>query len=305
MKGIKIRRNGRWDPRAEHEFGFAVAYYFSGQRNVTRKREVVTVPVDPAVQTATFRETLRYFAERTRRDYPFLIIDDGSPVRVKYKDLLRLVDPHPLLFVRFERNRGIGAGRNLLQRVLSERCEYVVRFDADVTFDGFTVDAIRQCFAENPDACGYTPCITYFARLAAAELPPDQRWFSGSNCADMIAWRAADLHEMGYADAELRWNVDGDQRLRALAALDKRIYVDRELGGKAPPSGGGGDHEMRVEMGRYIAETRPFIKVAFPKNRGTPRLLLNKKYVAEHGANGFRVGGDAMAEYVANVAWRD
>jgi len=292
-----------WDSKAHYEFGIGCGYYFSGLRTVMRKGEMAEIPIAPEKQTAVFKETLAQFSDLAQAEggLPFLIIDDCSPVSLPIEELKEIVGDNPLLFIRPPRNLGTAGKENLIQRVLSERCKYVVRFDADVKFDPFTLDYFRDAFAELPDAWAITPCITYFARLDASNLPEDQRYFSGSNIADLAVMDSAIFDEIGYADPKVKWNEDGEYRLRAKAITGKLCYVDKEMTGTAKPTGGGGKPlEFRAKAGRYIDKTRPFIKVVYPKGK-TPRLMLDKKRLDE--VKEFYIPAHPIAERLANRVW--
>jgi len=294
-----------WDPEAEYQFGFGSGYFFAGKKmKKVRGGGVEEVPFNHEKQVKTFEELLEHLASvatKQRDGLPFLIIDDCSPMSLDPERLESIVAPNPLLWFRPSKNLGVGGKENIIQAVLGERCEFVAKFDADIKLDPFKLDDLVKGFKKHEDAWAITSCITYFARLEAASLPEKQRWFSGSNIADFVVYRSSIFDDIGYTDPAVRYNEDGEYRLRALAALGMKCYVDKELTGKASPSGAGASWEARLESGRFVDKTRPFIKVIFPKDNGTPRLTLDKKRVAE--AKGFTIPPSPVANLLASRVW--
>lgn len=291
-----------WDPKGRYEFGIAAGYFFAGRRNVMRKGVMTEIPVKHEKQLGIFKDTLAQFVELADGEggLPFFIVDDGSPVSPSIDELKEIIGDNPFLFVRFPRNLGVSTKENVVQRVLKERCDYVLRFDADVSFDPFDLDYFRDGFKANPDAWSITPCITYFARLDASQLPEKQRYFTGSNSADFLAYDSRIFDEIGYSEWKIRYNNDGDLRIRA-KAVGKFCYVDKHFTGKAQPSGGGTALEQRLKDSRYLEKTRPFIKAVYPKGKPA-RLMLDKKKV--HLAKGFRVPAHPIGEKIAKAVWK-
>lgn len=231
---------------------------------------------------------------------PVFVIDDESPVSPDLDTIQDIVGDLPFLYFRLPQNLGCGGKENILQRVLSERCKYIVRYDADIRVENVKLKDIKRAFKELPDAWAITSCITYFARLEASKLSDDVRYFSGSNIADFLVMKSEALKEIGFSDPELRCNDDGDIRLRALAGRGWKCYVDKTIGGKAPPSGAGANLEVRTRMGKYVSETRPFIRVIFPPKK-SPRFTLDKKQAET--AKDFYIPGHTYAEELAKRVW--
>lgn len=296
-----VMRN--WDPEARYRFGIGLGFYFNGKRVVVRKGETVTIdaPVEPRMRL--FHDNVNHLLSEARNAQdatPLVIIDDQSPVEPDVEALAEIAGDNPFLYFRLPKNLGCGGKENILQRLLSERCEYVARCDDDVTLDPFDFDEVLAGLAGLDNAFAVTSCITYFARLDAANQPEDQRHFSGSNMADFVIYKSTVFDHVGYSDPMLRSNDDGELRLRIQGALDWRIFVDKMLTGKAPPSGAGAGLEKRRELGRYVQATRPFITVVFPKE-GTPRYRLNKKQAAE--ARLFYVPAHPWAQMMLPRIW--
>ena len=296
----------RWDPNGRYKFGCGSGWYLDGTRRIyDRKGEYKEKPIDVDKYRRIMEETTEFMVSRldeAGETAPFFIIDDHSPVELDMERLADIVDPHPFFGIRLPKNMGAGGKENILQHLLSRRVDYILRWDADVKLDTLDLGELEAAFEDMEDAFAITSCITYFARLDASTH--DKRYFAGSNIADFVAYRSEALERLGYSDPELRLNEDGDLRLRALAAHDWKCYTDREITGKAVPSGAGNASDDRSPIGEYIRDTRPFIKVVFPKN-GNFRLLLNKTrpdYIDE--AKDFYIGAHPIAKKLAEKLWR-
>lgn len=293
-----------WDHEGEYEFGFGIGYYFSGKRHVVKNGETIVKDHKPQKQIRLYEELLAFMVEVAKKNgggYPFFVIDDCSPVVPEPDRVIDIVGDQPLLYVRLPKNVGCGGKENLLQRVLGERCKYILRFDCDIKLDKLSLKSIRKAFKKYKDAWAITSCITYFARLHAATLPDKQRYFAGSNIADFVAMRSSIFNKVGYSDPKCRRNNDGDLRLRIAAQTGMKCYVDRRITGKAPPSGSGNTYERSVKSARHVETTRPFIRVSYPTN-GHPRFMLNKK--KKETAEGFFVPPMPFADKLANAVWR-
>jgi hypothetical protein len=294
----------RWDAKASYKFGLGCGYYLNGVRRVVSKGAFVEIPVNVEKYRSLMYRTTEFMVDRLKEaneTAPFVILDDQAPIRMDVERLIKITDPHPFLYVRLPVNMGVGGKENILQHVLQERCKYMLRWDADVAMEALSLPDIESAFHKLPDAWAITSCITYFARLEAASLPARQNLFAGSNIADFVAYRCSVFKELGYADPALRINEDGDMRLRALAKLNMQCYVDKRITGKAIPSGANMGAPSRVEVGEYIAKTRPFAKVVFPRN-GSFRLLLDKKKLDI--AQDFYIGPHEYATKLAAVLWK-
>lgn len=298
----KIYMNN-WDHDAKYEFGFGVGFHFSGKRHAMKKGVMTVTETNNAKDIVKFEGALAEMVTLSRDqggNGPIFIVDDASPVSPDSGRLQEIIGDLPFLFFRLPRNLGCGGKENILQRVLSERCEYVVRYDADIHVENVNLEEVKQAFVDMPDAWAITSCITYFARLYASQLSEDVRYFSGSNIADFLVTKSSVYGEIGFSDPKLRTNDDGDLRLRALAAKGWKCYVDRTIGGKAAPSGAGADLSVRTELAQYVSDTRPFIKVIFPPGK-TPRFTLNKKQTET--AKGFTIPGHPFAEKLVEKVW--
>lgn len=305
MKKTEFRMEN-WDKRGRYEFGVGVGYYFGGFRRSMRGGVLTEVPVPPEKQIGVFLDLLRLLSRIVDEDgteAPFLVVSDCSPIEVDSDLIMDAIGDHPKLFTRLPKNLGCGGKDNVLQKVLGDRCDYVLRVDADVRLDDFSLEDLRTGFKKLPDAWAITSCITYYARLAAASLPPDQRWFASANIADLVAFRSSIFSYSGYSDPDIRNDPDAEQRLRMLGGYGMKCYTDRKITGKAPPTGGNATAAGRVKIGEHIAKTRPFIRVVFPKNEGTPRLVLNKS--TAHTANGFIIPAHPYAKRIAAAAWEN
>ena len=294
----------RWDPKGTYKYGIGCGWYLNGMRRVVSKGAFVEKPLNVERYRNIVCDTAEFLVEKLKdanETAPFVILDDQSPVKMDIERMIKITDPHPFLYVKLPSNMGAGGKENILQHILQQRCEYVVRWDADVKLDAPSFQELEASFKKLPDAFAITSCITYFARLEASLLPARQNHFSGSNIADFVAYRSSAFKELGYSDPMLRINEDGDLRLRALAKMDMRCYVDKRISGKATPSGANTGQDARVEVGNYIAKTRPFIKVVFPRN-GSFRLTLNKK--DSESAKDFHIGPHPYAEKLALALWK-
>lgn len=292
-----------WDKKAHYTFGFGMAYYFSGKRQTVSYGKTIIKEHDSRKQIETFEKLLRFtnaISKKYSGKHPFLVIDDCSPIKPNPDRVLDLLGSHPVIYIHLPTNIGAGGKENIIQRVLSERCEYILRFDSDIALDDLSLPSIKEAFESIPDAWAITSCITYFARMYASSLPPWNRYFHGSNIADFVAMRSSVFKKVGYADPKLRKNMDGDMRLRLLAALDMKCYTDRKITGKAMPSGAGGNAESNIECARYVEETRPFIKVSYPKSTN-PRFRLNKK--EKDSAKEFYIPALPFADKLAKAVW--
>jgi hypothetical protein len=293
----------RWDPKANYKFGFGCGYYLDGIRRVVSKGEFVERPVNVEKYQATMYNAVSFMVRclaEAKETAPFFIIDDASPVKMDVERLIELTAPHPFLYLPLPENGGCGNKENIIQHVLSKRCQYVLRWDSDVTLDKLSLGDVEVAFKKMPDAWAITSCITYFARMDASRLPPGQHHFAGSNIADFVAYRSDAFKKIGYSDPDLRVNEDGDLRLRAIAKVGLKCYVDRRITGKAIPSGANVNVVDRAPIGEYIAKTRPFIRVVFPK-RGAFRLVHNEKATAT--AKHFYIGPSPLAEKLSEKVW--
>jgi hypothetical protein len=249
-------------------------------------------------------DTTAFLAEKLKdsgSEAPFVILDDASPERMDVDRLVEITKPFPFFYMRLPKNMGCGGKENILQYVLSQRSDYVLRWDSDIRLDGLSLENIAADFESMNDAWAITSCITYFARLEASQLPEEQNHFSGSNIADFVAYRSSAFEHIGYSDPELRVNEDGDLRLRALAKRGWKCYVDKRITGKAIPSGAGTPGGSRNKIGEYIAKTRPFIKVSYPKS-GQFRIRLDK--AAADTAKDFMIEPHPYAKKIAQALWK-
>jgi glycosyltransferase involved in cell wall biosynthesis len=302
-KSKVILRN--WDHEAHYQFGLGMGFYFNGYRQVMRKGEMVKLEIPLDVRMAVTNETLEHLVAQLRRhagkDAPIVIIDDCSPAPPEPERWADIAGDNPFLYFRLPKNLGCGGKENILQSILAPRCEFVARCDDDVTLDDFSFQDIVDGFNELDDAFAITSCITYFARVEASQLPEGQRYFSGSNMADFVIYKSSVFDEVGYSDPYLRMNEDGELRIRIHAALNKVIYVDKMIGGKATPTGGGNTLEGRIRMSKYVEATRPFVQVIYPK-KGVPRFRMNKKMA--HEAKLFYVPAHEYATRMNAHLWK-
>jgi hypothetical protein len=292
-----------WDKKAKYTYGFGISYYFTGKRQIVKDGKTIIKECDSRKQINVFEELLQFMADTSDKyggNHPFLVIDDCSPVKPIPDRVLEILGNRPVVYLRLPVNIGAGGKENIIQKVLSERCKYVLRFDSDIKLDNLSLPSIKKAFEELKDAWAITSCITYFARVYAATLLPEQRYFHGSNIADFVAMRSSVFKKVGYADPKLRKNMDGEMRLRLLSSLDMKCYTDREIKGKAIPSGTGGNLKINNECARYVEMTRPFIRVSYPKNCNA-RFMLNKK--KKDLGKGFYVPALPFAEKLCKAIW--
>jgi hypothetical protein len=293
-----------WDFEGINEFGFGIGYYFSGKRFTAKDGKTVITDHKPQKQIQLYEELLDFMVDISKKNgggHPFFVINDCSPIVPNPDRVEEIVSDNPLLYVRLPKNVGCGGKENILQRVLGERCKYILRFDCDIRLDGLSLKEIKKAFVKIKDAWAITSCITYFARMYASTLPPDKRYFAGSNIADFVAMRSSIFDKVGYSDPKCWRNNDGDLRLRIAAATGMKCYVDREITGKAPPSGSGNTYERSLSSARHVETTRPFIRVSYP-SKGNPRFALNKKKL--ESAKGFYVPALPIADKLANAVWK-
>jgi len=291
-----------------------MGYFFDGIRRTAGSATVEGKPLNAEKRFKIMEATLGAMLEEAKSaslDVPFVIVDDCSPTSFPADRFEELLRDRPFAYVRLLENKGAGGKENVLQRVLGVRCQYVLRCDDDVLLNRFRYEEIAQGFEELKDAWAITSCITLYARMDAASLPESQRYFRSGSIADFVAMRSSVFGAVGYSDPALRSNEDGDLRLRCLAVIGASCYVDRRLTGKAMPSGAGASlgvsgYEQKLKMGRYVEETRPFIKVVYPKGK-TPRFTLNKKYMRETAEAGakpvFYVPPSSEAEECVQLLW--
>jgi hypothetical protein len=293
-----------WNPEGEYEYGFGIGYYFTKERTIMKDGEVITKPHNPSRQIRVFEELLQFMVNVSKENgggFPFFVIDDCSPVKPEPDRVEEIVGDEPLLYVHLPKNVGCGGKENILQTVLGARCKYILRFDSDIRIDNLSLRELSKAFKKYKDAWAITSCITYFARVYAATLPEEQRYFAGSNIADFVAYRSSIFDKVGYFDPRCRRNSDGDMRLRIAAQLDMKCYVDRNITGKASPSGSGNTSDSTNKAARYVEVTRPFIRVSYP-SRGNPRFALNKK--KKNMAKGFYIPPMPFAEKLSKAVWK-
>lgn len=275
-----ITRN--WDPKAEYDFGIGFGYFFRGYRTwANLQGEWVRTPLGIESRIRNTFKTLRNLLDSARaygKPSPVVIINDASPIPFPILNALRIVGDAPLLYAELPSNKGVGCKENIIQRILAERCKYIIRYDDDSLVYPFSFKQVKRAFRKDvPDAWAITSCITYFARMLSAKVPEETRYFTSANLADFAVFRSSIFGKVGYSDPKMRWNNDGDLRLRCLAFLDMNCYVDKKIIGRALPTGAGVDLNNRLKLAAYIQRTRPFIKVIFLNTTKTPRLALDRK----------------------------
>ena len=305
-QGLPTIQAFRWPNRTTYyKFGYGCGYFIKGEIHDFNHPEAPVKKVNPAKQLQLFYDNLTFFKERAK-EYgevgPFIVVDDGSPIKVDLDQVAELTDPHPLAYITFPHNGGVGMKEHVVQVALASVTDYIIRWDVDIKMDPFPLRSFLMAFKEDiPDAWVIAPCITYFARLYEASLAPDVRYFSGANLADMACFRSEVFRRVGYSDPFCKVNNDGELRLRALGALGWKCYVDRTLTGKARPSGAGSGTDKRIIVGEHLKETRPWLQVVFPEGKGTFRLSLNKKRAAE--AKETNIAPNTWACEVRDTLW--
>lgn len=293
-----------WEPEGFYDFGFGIGYYFSGERYVVKNGETIVKDHRPQKQIRLYEELLEFMVETSDKNggnFPFVVINDCSPIIPEPDRAVDIVGNHPLLYIKLPENVGCGGKENILQRILGERCKYILRFDCDIKLDVLSLSSLKKAFEKLDNAWAITSCITYFARLQASTLPVNQRYFAGSNIADFVAMRSSIFKRVGYSDPLCRRNNDGDLRLRIAAATGMKCYVDTKITGKAPPSGSGNTYERSLASARHVETTRPFIRVSYPVN-GHPRFSLNKNKLEK--AKDFYVPAMPIAEKLVKAIWK-
>ncbi len=294
-----------WNPKGIYEYGFGIGYYFAGERRIMKNGKMIIKPHNPAKQIRIFEELLEFMVDTSKDnggDLPFFVLDDCSPVKPNPDRVVDIIGKEPLLYVHLTKNVGSGGKDNIIQKVLGDRCKYVLRFDSDICLDKLNLSELSNAFEKYKNAWAITSCITYFARMTASTLPDNQRYFASSNIADFVAFRSSIFEDSGYSDPKCRRNHDGDQRLRMEATKGMKCYVDREITGKATPSGSGNTTKSSIKAARYVEITRPFIRVSYPKS-GHPRFSLNKKKL--HTAKNFYIEPMPFAEKLSKAVWDD